>query len=76
VVDAINLGWAKSWQKKGWKRNKNENAKNPDLWEKLLKLLDCHQTELIWVKGHAENEYNLRCDMLAVNESKKIRSFK
>ena len=75
VVDAINLGWAKSWQKKGWKRNKDETAKNPDLWEKLLHLLDIHQTRLIWLKGHDENLYNERCDRLAVSESKKIFPF-
>jgi ribonuclease HI len=75
VVDAVNLGWAKSWQKKGWKRNKEEAAKNPDLWEKLLKLMNIHQVKLLWVKGHDENVYNQRCDKIAVSESKKIFPF-
>jgi ribonuclease HI len=69
------LGWAKSWQKKGWKRNKEEAAKNPDLWEKLLKLMNIHQVKLLWVKGHDENVYNQRCDKIAVSESKKNFSF-
>jgi ribonuclease HI len=70
VVDAVRQGWAKNWRAKGWMRSKNEKAKNPELWDKLLHLLEEHQTELIWVKGHAENEWNNRCDKLAVEQSR------
>ncbi|MBQ4370491.1 MAG: ribonuclease HI [Oscillospiraceae bacterium] len=73
VVDAVNLGWIKAWRAKGWKRSKNEEVKNPDLWEKLLPLLEKHDVSFIWVKGHAETEYNNRCDELAVAESKKFQ---
>ena len=73
VVDAINLGWARSWRANGWKRGKNGEAKNPDLWEKLLELLQIHDVSFVWVKGHAETEYNNRCDELAVAESRKFR---
>lgn len=68
VVDAITEGWAVSWQKNGWKR-KGGKAQNPDLWEKLLALLDVHTVTCVWVKGHAENEKNNRCDALAVAAS-------
>ena len=73
IVDAINLGWAKKWKANGWKRNKKDAAKNPELWARLLEQIDHHETTFIWVKGHAENEYNNRCDLLAVAESKKQR---
>lgn len=72
VCDSVIKGWAHSWKAKGWKRSDKSPAKNPDLWERLLSLLDTHNTEFIWVRGHAENEYNNRCDKLAVAESKKF----
>jgi len=71
VANAVNLGWLESWQKKGWKRKGGE-VKNPDLWIKLVPLLETHKVTFIWVKGHAENEYNNRCDELAVAESRKF----
>jgi ribonuclease HI len=67
LVNAIAKGWAKQWQKNGWRRNKKEKAKNPDLWEQLLDLCVQHDINFVWVKGHAgiaENEY---CDRLAVS---------
>ena len=73
VVDAVNLGWAKRWKAAGWKKNKTEAAKNPDLWERVLGLLERHDVSFIWVKGHATNAFNNRCDALAVAESKKFR---
>jgi ribonuclease HI len=66
LVDAINKGWAKRWQANGWKRNANEKAKNPDLWQELLYLCQKHQVEFVWVKGHAGIPENERCDRLAV----------
>ena len=65
LVDAITQGWAKSWQAKGWRKADKSPALNPDLWEKLLKLLDSHEVELVWVKGHDGHPYNERCDKLA-----------
>ena len=65
VANAINLRWLDSWQKKGWKR-KGGDVKNPDLWMKLVPLLEKHKVTFNWVKGHADNEYNNRCDRLAV----------
>ena len=73
VANAVNLGWLDSWKKRGWTR-KGGDVKNLDLWIKLVPLLEEHTVKFIWVKGHAENEYNNRCDAIAVEEAKKIRN--
>lgn len=65
VVDAIEKGWARKWKNNGWKRNKTDMALNVDLWERLLTLLEKHKVTFIWVKGHAANVENERCDFLA-----------
>ena len=65
LVDAINKGWVTKWQANNWMRNKKDPALNVDLWKELLELLKVHSVELIWVKGHAENAENNRCDELA-----------
>lgn len=70
IVDGINQGWAKKWRAQGWMRNKKEKALNPDLWQKLLELLEVHSVTFNWVKGHATNPKNNRCDELAVAQSK------
>lgn len=69
IVDAINKGWARRWRANGWRRNKRERAVNSDLWERLLNLQECHDTEFRWVKGHAGNKGNDRADKLAVAAS-------
>jgi ribonuclease HI len=66
VADSINLGWAKRWRANGWRKNKTEKALNPDLWERLLDLLEQHRVRVVWVKGHAGNPENERCDQLSV----------
>jgi ribonuclease HI len=66
VADSINLGWAKRWLANGWRKNKTEKALNPDLWERLLDLLAQHTVRVLWVKGHAGNTENERCDALSV----------
>ena len=65
IANAVNLGWLESWQKKGWTR-KGGDVKNLDLWLRLVPLLERHKVEFTWVKGHAEDVYNNRCDELAV----------
>ena len=72
VIDALKLGWARKWRAAVWMRNKKEPAKNPELWAQLLELCEKHEMTFVWVKGHAENEYNNRCDALAVAESRKF----
>ncbi len=66
IVDAVVKGWAKKWQKNGWRRNPKEMAKNPDLWQELLALCQIHDVEFKWVKAHAGIPENERCDQLAV----------
>lgn len=66
VTDALGKGWAESWKKKNWIKSDKKPALNPDLWEKLLSLCEKHTVHCHWVKGHADNEYNNRCDALAV----------
>ena len=73
VIDALQKGWAESWQKNGWKKADKKPALNPDLWEQLLTLTKIHALTYHWVKGHAENPYNNRCDALAVAEWKKFK---
>ena len=73
VIDALTLGWAKAWRAKGWRKPDKKPALNPDLWERLLELCDTHQVTCHWVKGHAENPFNNRCDQLAVMESMKFK---
>lgn len=70
LVDAMVQGWARKWQANGWKRNKKEMAKNPDLWQQLLDLCDFHRVNFRWVKGHAGFAENERCDQLAVAASR------
>lgn len=66
VVDAINQGWVYKWEAKGWMRTPKEPALNVDLWERLLVLLEEHNVEFHWVKGHNGHPENERCDRLAV----------
>ena len=73
VIDALQKGWARSWQQRGWVKSDKKPALNSDLWEILLGLCDVHTVRCHWVKGHAENEYNNRCDQLAVAESQKYK---
>ncbi len=68
VIDALSKGWAESWRKKNWIKSDKKPALNPDLWERLLDLTAVHTMRYHWVKGHADNEYNNRCDALAVAE--------
>ena len=65
VVNAFNQHWIDSWQRKGWMRGKNEPVKNVDLWKRMLKAAAPHDVHFHWVKGHAGNPMNERCDFLA-----------
>ncbi len=71
LVNAFLQGWLDKWIKNGWKRNKNEEVKNIELWKELVRLADIHEIKWIKVKGHADNVYNNRCDKLATDEIKK-----
>ena len=73
VIDGLEKGWAASWKKRGWIKSDKKPALNPDLWEQLLELTGKHQMRYHWVKGHAENPKNNRCDELAVAQWKQIK---
>ena len=66
VIDALEKGWAWGWKKKGWIKSDKKPALNPDLWDRLLTLTTQHEVRYHWVKGHADNPKNNRCDQLAV----------
>jgi ribonuclease HI len=61
VVDSVEKKWIIGWEKKGFAK-----IKNPDLWKRFLKIYRAHKVSFVWVKGHAENVENNRCDELAV----------
>ena len=73
IIDALEKGWAIGWRKRGWIKSDKKPALNPDLWERLLDLLEIHDLHCHWVKGHAENAFNNRCDEMAVAESRKAK---
>lgn len=64
LVDAVNKGWARTWRRRGWKKANGAPALNADLWQRLLILLEAKDIRLQWVKGHAGNIWNERCDQL------------
>jgi ribonuclease HI len=70
VVNAIQQGWAVRWRQNHWHRNKTELAVNPDLWDRLLQVTEKHKVEFRWVRGHAGNSENERCDQLAMAAAK------
>ena len=72
VIDALDKDWARGWREKNWIKADKKPALNSDMWETLLDLTDRHEMRYHWVKGHADNEYNNRCDRLAVSEREKF----
>lgn len=69
VINGLQKGWAKSWRRNGWRKSDGQNALNPDLWDRLLKLAEGRQMTYQWVRGHNGNHYNERCDRLANGEA-------
>jgi ribonuclease HI len=65
VVDSVNKGWVFNWAKKGF-----AGKKNMDLWRRFLLIYPKFKVKFIWVKGHASNVENNRCDQLAVAAAK------
>ena len=68
VVNAINLGWLENWKANGWKGSDKKPVKNIEYWERLDTLMQIHKVTFVKVKGHADNEFNNRCDELATGE--------
>ena len=75
VVNAFNQNWIESWKKNGWRNSSKEEVKNRELWEELNKFTNIHNVKFIKVKGHADNEFNNRCDELARNAIKNCKFF-
>ena len=73
VIDGLQKGWAEGWKKRGWIKSDKKPALNPELWDRLLTLTHQHQMRYHWVKGHADNPKNNRCDELAVAQWKRIK---
>lgn len=65
VADAVSKGWVFQWESKAFKKKKN-----PDLWLSFLKIYRKHNVRFIWIKGHASNPENEKCDQMAVEASK------
>lgn len=72
VIDSINKDWVYKWEANNWIKSDRKPALNTDLWKELLALLELHRVKFVWVKGHNGNEYNERCDELAVKAIKEI----
>ena len=74
VVNAFLQHWVNNWQKNNWKTADKKDVKNKELWQELISLTNTHEVTFHKVKGHADNEYNNRCDELARNAIKEIGS--
>ena len=73
VVNAFEQKWIYGWLKNNWKTANKEPVKNKELWEELYSFTKIHDVTFNKVKGHSTNEYNNRCDELAVKESQKFK---
>ena len=74
IANAINQHWLVNWKKRGWKKADKSPVLNRELWEALDAQLSRHDVTFHWVKGHADNAYNNRCDTLAVGQTRKMQS--
>ena len=72
-IDAFEQKWIDNWQKNNWKTSDKKDVKNKELWQELLALTNIHKVKFIKVKGHADNEFNNRCDELARNAIKELQ---
>ena len=75
IVNALNNGWLRDCKKRGWKRRDGE-LKNAEMWQELDSLLQKHRVTAVWVRGHADNEWNNRCDALAARSAKGWREYR
>ena len=74
LCNALEKNWLETWSHNGWKTASKANVENQDLWKELLLLLQCHDVKFHKVKGHADNEFNNRCDKLAREAAQKVVS--
>lgn len=74
TVNAFNNGWVYNWLRNGFKKSDNKPVLNEDLWRRMLELTRVHNVRFVWVKGHADNEFNNICDKLATDAVKNYNS--
>ncbi len=72
LVNGFSQGWIYNWQKNNWQTSNKEPVKNKEIWQEIYNLTQMHKVKFIKVKGHADNEFNNRCDELARNAIKKL----
>lgn len=72
TVNAYLQGWIRGWKKNGWRKADGKDVANVDLWQRLDALTEKHCVTFVKVKGHADNEYNNRCDKLATTAIKNL----
>ncbi|HZG17615.1 MAG TPA: ribonuclease HI [Candidatus Bathyarchaeia archaeon] len=72
LVNCFQQGWYKGWLKNGWRNSKKQPVENQDLWKELLDLMKTHDVQYVKVKGHADNEWNNRCDELATGAIRQL----
>lgn len=65
LVKAFNDRWLSGWVRRNWKTSSGTPVENRDLWETMLALTERHKVKFVWVKGHASNPGNNRCDEMA-----------
>jgi len=74
LIDSVQKGWVVRWKNNNWMRTNKDKALNPDLWERLLVLLEKHIVNFVWVKGHNGHIENERCDQLATQAIEKYKN--
>lgn len=72
LVNGFSQGWIYNWQKNNWQTADKKTVKNKEIWQEIYNLTKIHQVKFIKVKGHADNEFNNRCDELARNAIKTL----
>ena len=65
LVNGFSQGWIYNWQKNNWQTSNKEPVKNKEIWQEIYKMTQTHKVKFIKVKGHANNEFNNRCDEMA-----------
>ena len=72
-VDPFLKNWIEGWIMRGWRTAAKDDVKNVDLWQQLIDLTHVHEVTFVKVKGHADNELNNRCDLLARTAIKELQ---
>lgn len=74
LSEAFSGGWLGKWRRNGWRTANRKPVRNADLWHELLRLVEIHKVEWVWVKGHSDHPENTRADQLAVEAREQLRN--